>query len=232
MPKEGENKLVFQNYHKQLPAPYIIYADFEALTAKVEGSEPDPAKSNTQRTQHHEACSYSYIVVRCDGHTEPPVEYRGPNAAGHFLESLQEEERKIKAVLADPKAMRMTRGDWRAFRVTETCHVCDKPLEGDSVRDHCHITGKYRGAAHTTSSYGYPPKPPLSPLSSTICVAMTPTCWCRPSRRWRAGSTASQTTPRSISPSPFDNCASLTASNSCWPPLTGWWRRTRQRLSG
>ena len=42
----------------------------------------------------------------------------------------------------------MTREDWHAFRTTETCHVCDKPLEGDSVRDHCHITGKYRGAAH------------------------------------------------------------------------------------
>ena len=175
MPKEGENKLAFQNHHKQLPAPYIIYVDFEALTAKVEEPEPDPAKSNTQRTQHHEACSFSYIVVRCDGHTEPPVEYSGPNAAGRFLESLQEEERKIKATLADPKAMTMTRGDWRAFRTAETCHICDKPLKGDSVRDHCHITGKYRGAAHTACNLN-PPKPPLSPLSSTICMAMTPTC--------------------------------------------------------
>ena len=40
--------------------------------------------------------------------TEPPVEYRGPNAAEHFLEALQEEECKIKAVLANPKAMHMT----------------------------------------------------------------------------------------------------------------------------
>ena len=40
---------------------------------------------------------------------QPPVEHRGPNAAEHFLESLQE-ERKIKGVLADSKAMRMTRG--------------------------------------------------------------------------------------------------------------------------
>ncbi|MEW8615747.1 MAG: hypothetical protein AB2610_21530, partial [Candidatus Thiodiazotropha sp.] len=37
MPEEGKNKLTFQNHHKQLPAPYIIYADFEALTTKVEG---------------------------------------------------------------------------------------------------------------------------------------------------------------------------------------------------
>ncbi|MES9973939.1 MAG: hypothetical protein ABW094_06720, partial [Candidatus Thiodiazotropha sp.] len=148
MPEEGENKLTFQNHHKQLPAPFIIYADFEALTTKVAGPELDPTKSNTQRTQHHEACSYSYIVVRCDGQTEPPVEYRGPDAAEHLLESLQREQCKINGKLADPKAMRMTREDWLAFRAAGTCHVCDKPLEGDSVRDHCHITGEYRGAAH------------------------------------------------------------------------------------
>ena len=165
MPEEGKNRLAFQNHHKQLPAHYI-YADFEALTTTVEGPELDPIKSNTQRTQHHAACSYSYIVVRCDGLTEPPVEHRGPNAAEHFLESLQEEERKIKGVLADPKAMRMTRGDWRAFRTSETCHVCDEPLEGDSVRDHCHITGKYRGAANNACNL----KLRLNPKTTTISV--------------------------------------------------------------
>ena len=148
MPEEGKNKVTFQNHHKQLPTPFIIYANFEAFTTKVEGPELDPAKSNTQRTQHHEACSYCYIVVRCDGQTEPPVEYRSLDAAEHLLKLLQEEENKIKGMLADPKAMRMTREDWLAFRTAETCHVCDKPLESDSVRDHCHITGEYRGAAH------------------------------------------------------------------------------------
>ena len=146
MPEEGKNKLAFQNHHKQLPAPYLIYANFEALTTKVEGPGLDPTKSNTQRTQHHEACSYSYIVVRCDGQTEPPVEYRGPNAAEHFLESLQEEERKIKGVLADPKAMRMTREDWHAFRTIETCHVCDKPLEGDCALPPPHYRKMSRGS--------------------------------------------------------------------------------------
>ena len=105
---------------------FFIYADFEALTIKVEGPELDPAKSNTQRTQHYKACSYCYILVRCYGQTEPPVEYRGSNAAEHLLKSLQEEESKIKGMLADPKAMRMTREDWLAFRTAETCHVCDK----------------------------------------------------------------------------------------------------------
>ena len=45
MPKEDENKLAFKNYHKQLLAPYIIYADFEALTAKVKGPKPDTQRA-------------------------------------------------------------------------------------------------------------------------------------------------------------------------------------------
>ena len=30
MPDEGENILKFDNYHKQIPVPFVIYADFEA----------------------------------------------------------------------------------------------------------------------------------------------------------------------------------------------------------
>ena len=123
-------------------------------------------RATLKRTQHHEACSYSYIVVRCDSQTEPPVEYRGPNAAEHFLEALQEEERKIKGMLANPQAMRMTREDWHAFSTAETCHVCDKPLEGDSVHDYCHITDKYRGAAHNACSLNLR----LNPQTTTIPV--------------------------------------------------------------
>ena len=94
MPEEG-TKLTFQNWHKQLSAPYVIYADFEALTTKIDGPEHDPTQSNTQKTQLHEACGFSYIVVRCDGQTEPPVVYRGPNTAEKFLEGLQEEEKRL-----------------------------------------------------------------------------------------------------------------------------------------
>ena len=52
--------------------------------------------------QQHEACGYSYIVARCDGQTEPPVVYRGPDAAEHFLNDIQKEERTIKDILSNP----------------------------------------------------------------------------------------------------------------------------------
>ena len=36
------------------------------------------------------------------------------------------------------------------FKSTNTCWICEKRIyNGDEkVRDHCHVTGKYRGAAH------------------------------------------------------------------------------------
>ena len=153
MPEEGKHMLTFQNHHKQLPTPFIICAHHEALTTKAEGPKLDPVKSNTQRTQQHEACIYNFVVVRCNGKTEPPGEYRGPDAAEHFRQALQGEESKIKRVLAHPKAMRMIHEDWLVFRAADTCHVCDKPLQGYSVHDHCHITGRYRGAAHSAYNF-------------------------------------------------------------------------------
>ena len=43
MPEPG-SKIAFTNYHKQLPAPFVIYADFEAITEKV--GEKAPQKSS------------------------------------------------------------------------------------------------------------------------------------------------------------------------------------------
>ena len=39
MPKQGENILKFNNFHKQLSVPFVIYVDFEAITKKVQGCE-------------------------------------------------------------------------------------------------------------------------------------------------------------------------------------------------
>ena len=38
MPKQGENILKFNNFHKQLPVPFVIYADFEAITKRCKAA--------------------------------------------------------------------------------------------------------------------------------------------------------------------------------------------------
>jgi hypothetical protein len=44
--------------------------------------------------------------------------------------------------------MEMTPKDTTTHETAQNCHECEKPLNGDSVRDHCHIMDKNRGAAH------------------------------------------------------------------------------------
>ena len=83
MPKPGTN-IRFENHHKQLKAPYIIYADFESIIPKIEGPALDPTKSGTQQTAHHEACGFSYMVVRSDGqpsHHSSTVDQTQPNTS-------------------------------------------------------------------------------------------------------------------------------------------------------
>ena len=47
----------------------------------------------------------------------------------------------------------MTKEDEEAFSKATHCHICEKKYKKDDgenipVRDHCHVTGKYRGSAH------------------------------------------------------------------------------------
>lgn len=36
MPEKNNNILKFDNFHKQLPVPFVIYADFEVITEKIQ----------------------------------------------------------------------------------------------------------------------------------------------------------------------------------------------------
>ena len=48
------------------------------------------------------------------------------------------------------KPLKMTKDDENKFEKAEECYICNKKYtdEDTKVRDHCHITGNYRGSAH------------------------------------------------------------------------------------
>ena len=138
MPEEGKNTLSFQNHHRQMKVPYMIYADFEALVRKIPGCECGPEsrqKSYTEKTEWHEACGYSYIVVRSDGEVTGSKVYRGENAVGTFLSDILQEEVKIRESLALPKPIVMTDEDWGKFKNATYCHICNKSLIKDEFLD-------------------------------------------------------------------------------------------------
>ena len=42
----------------------------------------------------------------------------------------------------------MTTQDEEIYNNSQICWICNEELNTDKVRDHCHITGKFRGSAH------------------------------------------------------------------------------------
>jgi hypothetical protein len=51
----------------------------------------------------------------------------------------------------------MTKEDWKNYKNVECCYICNEKFtkENYKVRDHNHITDKYRGAAHTKCRLGF-----------------------------------------------------------------------------
>ena len=161
MPKQGENILKFNNFHKQLPVPFVIYADFEVITKKVQGCEQSEEmekekdrRSYTEAYQTHEDCGYGYKVTCCydDKYSKYTSIYRGENAVYKFMEKMLEEVEYCKTVIKKHfnKPLVMTEVDEQNFKTMDGCHICgEKYTDKDvRVRDHCHITGEFRGSAH------------------------------------------------------------------------------------
>ena len=154
MPDKNNNILKYNNFHKQQPVLFVIYADFEAITEKISGCQPNNNKSYTEAYQKHTDCGYGYKVVCCydDKYSKPTKTYRGEKAVYKFMEAMLEEVKYCKKVMKKEfnKPLRMTKDDEEKFQKAEECHICNKKYTDKDirVRDHCHITGKYRGSSH------------------------------------------------------------------------------------
>ena len=62
--------------------------------------------------------------------------------------------RKLETILASffkktKKDIIMTEENEEDYRNNNICRFCEKSIECDKVRDHCHLSGKYRGLAHS-----------------------------------------------------------------------------------
>ena len=101
MPDKHNNILKFNNFHKQQAVPFVIYADFEAITEKVQGCMSSDGKSYTEAYQKHKDCSYGYKVECCydDKHTKQEQIYIGESAVYQFMEAMLDEVKYCKKVM-------------------------------------------------------------------------------------------------------------------------------------
>ena len=156
------HKVQFHNFQKRLPVPFVIYADFEATTRKIDSCSPPGHKSYTQAYQKHEVCGFGLKVV-CyydKKYSKPEVLYQGENVIQKFYQNLSEEVKYCQKIITEKAKRRlvMTKKDEEDFQKLKKCWICQREYKADEgenipVRDHCHMTGKYRGSAHKKCNF-------------------------------------------------------------------------------
>ena len=149
------SKLGFINYFKQLPIPFVVYADFECFTQTIENCKPNPAGSYTLGYQKDEPSGFCFYIKGIVSNIFKPLIYTkqkdSDNIAEIFVSKLAMITRKLyDDFYRHPKPLKLTKKEQISFDKAETCHICSKELKDDKVRDHCHFTGQYRGAAHNS----------------------------------------------------------------------------------
>ena len=147
--------LCFNNYHKQLPIPFVVYADFECFTKPMNTCSPNPKESYNYNYQKHEPSGFCFYIKGVVDKKFKPIIYtkkkEDEDISKVFVEKLTEVTKGIyNDFYRRPKPLRLTRAEQKSFDEAEICHVCNKELLDDKVRDHCHFTGQYRGAAHNS----------------------------------------------------------------------------------
>ena len=86
-----------------------------------------------------------------DEFIKPIVVFKGQNAAYEFIKAILKEYQYCKKVMKKHfnKNLIMSEEE-EQFQSSNTCWICEKLIDDDDekVRDHCYVTGKFRGAAH------------------------------------------------------------------------------------
>ena len=154
MPKEGKDDILeYKNIQKQFPLPFVAYADFECFTKPMSNCCPNPENSYNYNYQKHEPSGFCIFFKGIVATKIKPILYtkkeEGENIAKMFVEKLVKATQSIyNEFYRKPKPMLLTKEEQKSFEKAKICHICNKEITERKVRDHCHFTGQYRGAAH------------------------------------------------------------------------------------
>ena len=163
VPKEGLQQVItlpvdplplkFKNFKYQQRCPFIVVADFECLTAPT--NKTATVAHPTYEYQHHIPCSVGLkLISTVPQLANMPYKVRhGQDCTEWFLREVIALEQLCLEWLFKDERMIFTPADRREFDKATMCYLCHKAFTDyptmKKVRDHDHLTGKYRGAAHS-----------------------------------------------------------------------------------
>ena len=133
--------------------PFKTYADFECILKKCDAIKSSCNSSWCNKESNHVPCGFGYKVACVDDRfSKDAVVYRGKDCVKKFIACILDEYKYCKNIRRDHfnKSLIMSAKEEEIFQNACSCWICDKlfDLIDEKVRDHCHISGKFRGAAH------------------------------------------------------------------------------------
>ena len=146
----NESHLHWKKHFHKNPLYFRIYADFEADNEKdnsiVGNKTTNIYKQNPVLNGYH-IISELEDVLKSDYYKSP----LGYNNVAWFVDEVIKLENKMAFYFKNTnKDIIMIQEDEEDFRKNNICLFCEKEILSDKVRDHCHLTGRYRGPAHNT----------------------------------------------------------------------------------
>ena len=113
-----------------------------------------PGRELHQTVSETHSCAFCYRIQCFDDtpYSQEPVIFVKENddddVAQIFIDTLEKNIKDIYKKFKFSKSMIITMHDKLVYDNSTLCHICNKELGKDRGRDHCHLTGKFRGAAH------------------------------------------------------------------------------------
>ena len=162
MPNEDNTISKYNHGEKSMKAPFIIYADLESLLEKMNTCYDNLEKSSTSKINKHTPSGYSLFTHCSFNKAENKIDYyRGEDCMEKFCMDLREHATKI--INYEKKEMiPIIKKEEKKHNKQEVCYICRKEFNTDDndkiyhkVKDHCHCTGKYRGAPHDICNLRY-----------------------------------------------------------------------------
>ena len=142
--------IYWKKYFQKNKLYFRIYADFEADNKKENTSIGD---KTTNIYKQEPVCNGYQIISELEdvlksGYYESPLGHENVN---WFVDEIIKLENKMNFWFKNTKKdIIMIEEDKQDFENDGICRYCEKYIESDKVRDHCHLTGKCRGPAHNT----------------------------------------------------------------------------------
>ena len=169
-----KDRLKFEDYHMKVPVPIRVYADFECINHTV--PQPTELHTNTEGALHDREAAVAIAPIdKSKGDPKvlfnsncsrllsnftiwAPIGYEycsyfGVYCVEWFVNKMLTLENIASNYFDTNLELEITPQEEESFQHSTICWLCEQalrenPLGDDKVRDHDHLTGKYRGAAH------------------------------------------------------------------------------------